>query len=228
MGVTERETRRSFVLGVFNGTAFQFAKALIDPPLILTWFVSQLTTSNLLIGLVAPLGDASWFLPQIFVSARIQRMERKMPSYTLAAVIRTVAWLLLAAAVWLVDDPLILLVGFFVLYATARLLAGLAGLAFFDVVAKTIPARRRGNFFAWRQFLGGVLGLGAGLVVKTVLNHPALPFPRGHAVLFFLYSAVMAPALAAFTRIREPPGAVIAEPVTAGEQLRRGGGVPAG
>ena len=221
--IPEHEVRRSFALGVFNGTAFRFAEALIDPPLVLTWFVSQLTTSNLLIGLVAPMGDAGWFLPQIFVSARLQRMQRKMPSYIIVAVIRTVAWLLLATAVWLVDDPIILLVGFFVLYAIARLSAGLGGLTFFDVVAKTIPARRRGRFFAWRQLLGGLLGLGGGWVVKMLLNHPALPFPRGHAVLFLLYCAVMAPALAAFALIREPPGPVVAEPVTLGGQLRRAG-----
>ncbi len=221
--IPEHEVRRSFALGVFNGTAFRFAETLIDPPLILTWFVSQLTSSNLLIGLVAPMGNAGWFLPQIFVSTRIQRMERKMPSYTLAAVIRTIAWVLLAAAVWLVDDPRLLLVGFFALYAIARLSAGLAGLTFFDVVAKTIPARRRGSFFAWRQLLGGLLGLGGGWIVKTILYHPALPFPRGHAVLFLLYCAVMAPALAAFALIREPPGPVVAEPVTLGEQLRRAG-----
>jgi MFS family permease len=221
--IPRREVRRSFALNVFNGVAFNLAERLIDPPLVLTWFVSQLTSSNLLIGLVAPLGSAGWFLPQIFVSVRIQRMPRKMPSYALAAVIRTVAWLLLATAVWLVDDPLLLLVAFFVLYAVARVASGLAGLAFFDVMAKTIPAQRRGSLFAWRQFLGGVLGLGAGWIVKMVLNHPALPFPRGHAVLLALYCVVMALALVAFIATREPPGAAVAQPLTVGEQLRRAG-----
>jgi len=222
-GISEREARRSFALGLFNGAAFRFAEVLVDPPLVLTWFVSQLTTSNLLIGMVAPVGNAGWFLPQIFFSTRIQRMKRKMPAYSLSAVIRTVVWLLLATAVWLVDDFRLLLISFFVLYIVARLAAGPAGLVFFDVVAKTIPARRRGRFFAWRQFLGGVLGLGGGWVVKTVLNHPSLPFPHGHALLFVLYCAVMAPAMAAFIAIREPPGTALTEPVTVGEQLRRGG-----
>jgi MFS family permease len=221
--ISAREARRSFALGVFNGAAFRLAETLIDPPLVLTWFVSQLTPSNLLAGLVAPLGNAGWFLPQIFVSARVQRMERKMPSYIVAAVIRTIAWLLLAAAVWVVDDPQVLLVSFFVLYAVARLSAGPAGLAFFDVVAKTIPSRRRGSFFGWRQLLGGLLGLGGGWVVKTILNHPAIPFPRGHAVLFVLYCVFMVLGLASFIAIREPPGAAVRATVTIGEQLQRAG-----
>jgi MFS family permease len=219
----KREIRRSFALGVFNGAAFEFAERLIDPPLILTWFVSQLTTSNLLIGLVAPLGNAGWFLPQVFVSARVQRMRRKMPSYRLAAAVRVICWLLLSAAVWLVREPRLLLVSFFVLYATARLSAGLGGLAFFDVIAKTIPARHRGSFFAWRQFLGGILGLGASGIVTLILNHPNLSFPDGHALLFALYCAVMLPAMTAFIMIREPVGEALDELVTPTQQLRRAG-----
>ena len=221
--IPEQEARRSFGLGVFNGAVFRFSEALIDPPLVLTWFVSQLTSSNLLVGLVTPLGDAGWLLPQIFVSVRIQQMRHKMGSYTVAAVIRAIVWLFLGAAMWLVEAPRVLLVGFFVMYTVARLSSGLGGLAFFDVVAKTIPARRRGSFFAWRQLLGGLLGLGAGWIVTTILNPPALPFPQGHAVLFFLYFAAMAMGMTAFILIREPPGRALVEPVTVGEQLRRAG-----
>jgi MFS family permease len=221
--IPEREARRNLALGLFNGITFRLAEALIDPPVVLTWFVSQLTDSNLLTGLVSPLGTAGWFLPQVFASARIQRMERKMRCYTAMAVIRTAVWLLLAVTVWLVDDPLVLLVSFFVLYTTARMAAGPAGLAFFDVVAKTIPVRRRGSFFTWRQFIGGLLGLAGGWIVKTVLSHPALPFPRGNALLFFLYIATMAPGLAAFIAIREPPGTVASEPATLRKQFWRAG-----
>jgi len=219
----EREVRRSFLLGVSNGVLFNFAERLIDPPLVLTLFVNGLTSSKLLAGLVAPLGNAGWFLPQMFISARVQRMERKMPSYVLAAVVRVVCWLLLAATVWLVDDPALLLIGFFALYALARLASGLAGLAFFDVVGKTIPVRRRGAFFAWRQFLGGILGLGAGWIVKTLLNRPSFAPPHDYALLFVFYCAAAIPALAAFIIIREPVGTTVAEPVGLVEQLRRAG-----
>jgi hypothetical protein len=221
--ISAREGRRNFALGLFNGAIFRLAESLIDPPLVLTWFVSQLTDSNSLIGLVSPLGMAGWFLPQVFVSARIQRMERKMPVYSLMAVVRTIAWLGLAAAVWLIDDPSLLLISFFVLYVIARAAAGPAGLAFFDVVAKTVPVRRRGSFFTWRQFIGGLLALGGGWIVKTVLSHPALPFPHGNALLFLLYSLVMNLALWTFIAIREPPGTAVRESVTLRRQFQRAG-----
>ncbi len=215
----QREIRRSFILGVVNGALFEFAERLIDPPLVLTWFVSRLTSSNLLVGLVAPLGDAGWFLPQVFIAGLVQRMPRKMLSYTLAAVVRAISWSLVAVAVWLVGDPALLLVTFFILYGVARLAAGLGGLGFFEVVAKTIPANRRGSFFAWRMLTGGLLGLGAGVVTQEVLNRFA--FPRGHALLFVVYTAVIIPAMLAFIIIREPPGTAVSHTPTLRQQLRR-------
>lgn len=217
----QREIRRSFILGVVNGALFEFAERLIDPPLVLTWFVSRWTSSNLLVGLVAPLGDAGWFLPQVFIAGLVQRMPRKKLSYTLASVIRAISWLLVAAAVWLVDDPTLMLVAFFTLYGVARLAAGLGGLGFFEVVAKTIPANRRGSFFAWRLLTGGLLGLGAGVVTREVLNR--FPFPHGHALLFVIYNAVIIPAMLAIIIIREPPGTAVSRTPTLRQQLRRAG-----
>ncbi len=219
--LSRQEVRRSFALGVLNGALFEFAERLIDPPLVLTWFVSRLTSSNLLIGLVSPLGDAGWFLPQIFISGFVQRMPRKMPSYTAAAVIRVFSWISLGLALWLADNPVLLLALFFLFYTIARLAAGLGGLGFFEVVAKTIPADRRGSFFAWRMLTGGLLGLGAGWVTRAALER--FPFPQGHAVLFFLYCLIATPAMVAFIIIREPPGIASPRTVTLGEQLRRAG-----
>lgn len=144
-----------------------------------------------------------------------------MPSYSLAAAIRVAAWVLLAAAVWFVDAPVFLLLSFFSLYSIAWAAGGLAGLSFFDVVAKTIPPRRRGSLFAWRQFLGGVLGLGAGWVVNAILSQEMLPFPRGHAVLFLLYGITIIPAMSAFVAIREPPGQTVGGSVSVTKQLKR-------
>ncbi|MCS7286546.1 MAG: MFS transporter [Anaerolineae bacterium] len=221
----DREERRSFYLNVINGALFNFAERLIDPYLVLTWFVSQLSSSNFLAGLVAPLGDAGWYLPQIFVSTYVQRMERKMPSYTYTAIIRLAAWLFLALAVFFTDSSSVLLATFFSLYLLARLVSGIAGIAFFEVTAKTVSPRRLGSLFALRLLLGGILGISAGWIVKEVLSFSSPPFPKNFAILFALYCLITAPAMGAFIAIREPPGRANPQPVTIGEQWRRAGHV---
>lgn len=219
--IPKREVRRSFALNLFNGVAFNFAERLIDAPLVLTWFVSQLTPSNFLVGLVSPLSTGCWYLPQVFVSAQIQRAELKKRSYLVAGIVRLFCWLLLAGVLWFVDNPLLLLTGFLLLYTIARLASGLVVLSYFEVMAKTIPPDKRGSLFALRQFLGGGLALGAGWIVRYLVNHPQLSLPHSHAVLFLIYCAVIIPGMAAFVAIREPRGATSTDSVRLGAQLRR-------
>lgn len=218
----QRKVRRSFALGVLNGALFQFSRALVDPALVLTWFVSELTQSSFLIGLVVPLTKGGWFLPQMFVSGYLQRRPRKLPFYVATGAVRLACWAMLAGLTWLVSDRDTLLVAFFVLYSLVQVTAGLAGIPFFDVVAKTIPATRRGSLFAWRQLLGGLLSIAAGWIVKQALNGGlGLPFPRGYAFLLTVSTGVIALALISFALIPEPKGAVVEERVRLGRQIRR-------
>jgi len=214
--------RRSFALCVLNGALFGFSRALIDPALVLTWFVSELTRSDFLIGLVVPLTNGGWFLPQMFISGYLQRRPRKLPFYIATGVVRFAGWATLAGLTWFISDRGTLLVAFFVVYPLVQVVAGLAGIPFFDVVAKTIPATRRGSLFAWRQLLAGLLSIAAGWIVNQALNgNLGFPFPRGYAFLLALSTGVVAFALASFALIPEPEGAVVEERIQLGGQMRR-------
>ncbi|HKZ83002.1 MAG TPA: MFS transporter [Anaerolineae bacterium] len=219
--------RRSFVLGVSNGAAFTFAESLIAADLVLTNFVGKLTASNFLIGLVVPLRDAGWFLPQLFVSSYLQYRERVLPIYRVMAVARTIAWLGMAAVVFAVQDPGALLLLFFLLYSVNSLASGVAGLSFMDVVAKTIPGGRRGSFFAGRLFFGSLLGLLASVIVSAALGGTlGLSYLDSIGVLFLVSWASAVLGLLAFGTIREPPGEIREEPATLGAHVRRAARLP--
>jgi hypothetical protein len=49
---THRSLRRNYQLGVLSGVAFELYKVFLSTPLVFTWFVSELTHSNLIIGLL--------------------------------------------------------------------------------------------------------------------------------------------------------------------------------
>lgn len=69
--MTPTETR-NFRLGVINGALFTLAETLMDPTLVMVAFVSALTSSPLLIGLIVPLRNTGWFLPQLYVSTFLE------------------------------------------------------------------------------------------------------------------------------------------------------------
>ncbi len=206
LAIPPSESRRSFILNAINGSLFNFAETLMDPNLVLVWLVSALTSSNLLIAAISTIGAGSWFLPQLFFSGWVQSKSRTIVIYRWAATIRILTWMILVASLWWIEDRTRLLVAFFLLYTVMKLMAGMAGLPFMEVTARTIPAWWRGRLFATRQLLGGLLGLVASWLVKQLLGHQTLPFPRNFAVLFFIAALSGSLALLIFSMIREPAG----------------------
>ena len=203
--------RRNFVLGIFNGGTFIFAESLMSMDTVLTWFVQQLGGSNFLIGLVGPMRDAGWFLPQLFVSHPLQRKPYKLPLYRRAAAVRIVAWLVWTVATFVLAGhyPALLLV-FFSAFAVNSLASGFAGLPFMEVVAKTIPPTRRGAYFGARLFAGSLLGLLASVLVGLILSEQnPLPFPQNVGVLFAFSWVAVAIGLTAFGLVKEPPSDVL-------------------
>lgn len=218
----QRHLKRNFSLGVLNGAFFNFFSALLDPSLVLSWFVSQLTTSNFLIGLIMPIQSGGWLLPQLLVSGYLQRRQRKLPFYSCMAGARVAIWGLMTLAVFFVEDAAVLLVVFFTLLTVYSLSAGLAGICFVDIVAKAIPATRRGAFFGWRLFLGGLLAFGGSLLVTYILDEGrGLAFPDNYAVLFLFAFFILCVAMGCFILTVEPLEPVNEERITLGRQFRR-------
>lgn len=220
--------KRNFFLGVSNGALFNFAESLMSIDTVLPWFVQQLGGSNFLIGLVSPMRDAGWFLPQLYVSHRLQREPFKQPIYRRTAVIRTLAWLTWTVATFaLLQNFGALLLVFFVAYGVNALASGFAGLSFMDVVAKTIPARQRGSYFGGRLFFGGLLSLIAGVLVTVMLSQAnPLPFPENVAVLFAVAWVAAVVGMVLFAFVVEPPGEVREEEVTLTSHVRRAARLP--
>lgn len=197
--------QRNFVKGVLNGVIFTLAETLIDPTLVLVAFVSHLTTSPILIGLVAPLRDAGWYFPQLWVSGYIQSQPKKLSLYRRVAVIRIIAWAAMAGAAWWLTDVNWLLLAFFLTFGTYSFASGFGGIAFMEVVGKTIPAHRRVVFFAWRLFLGGLVGLGGAEIVRqTLAPQSALTFPQNFGFLFAVGCVLAALGLWVYQLIDEP------------------------
>ena len=170
LNVESPESARNFRLGVLNGMWFTIADRLLDPTLVLAAFVSTLTPSPLWLGLIIPITDGGWYLPQFLLSGYLQSQRLKLTLYKRVAVVRVVLWCLLAAAPFVLTSPATLLPAFFLIYTLVCLASGLSGLSYMEIVGKTIAPRRRGSFFAWRLAVGGVAGLLGTLLVRYVVD----------------------------------------------------------
>jgi MFS family permease len=220
----QKHFRWNFLMGLLNGIAFQVAETMIDSSLVLPWLISQLTHSNFLIGLSGPIRNAGWFLPQLLVSGDVQRRERKLVIYQVFAVVRGLSFGLLTLATWLLGSghPAWLLALFFLFLTIMSLGEGISGISFLDIVAKCIPARTRGSYFAWRSFIGGILALGSGLWVRYILSaRNGLAFPTNFGILFTTAFVGILVGLISFSLVIEPIEPAHAQAVPLWKQLQR-------
>ena len=215
-------TRRNFWLGVLNGLFFTLAETLMDSSLVIVAFVGHLTQSTFWLGLVVPLRDGGWFLPQLWTSGYLQSQPRKLRLYSRVAVLRVFVLTLITLAAFWLRSPAWLLVAFFLCFTIYSIASGFAGLPFLEVVGKTIPPHQRGVFFAWRLALGGVSAIGASMVVKLFVDDRGpLAFPYNYALLFGLATVWAAVGLLAYSVVVEPPDMHLRPPASFPAQIQR-------
>jgi hypothetical protein len=168
------------------------------------------------------MNQAGWYLPQYLVAGFIEHVKRKKPVYIRAGLVRFIAIWTIAILVPVLagSHAGLFVVAFFILYSIYTLGAGVAGISFMDIVAKSIPATRRGTFFGARLSLGGLVSALAGFFVRSVLN--SRPFPDNFATLFIAAAVVVTVAIISFSLVSEPDSAVNEKRMPYRRFLRRG------
>ncbi len=213
---------KNFWLGVVNGVLNAAGETLMDPTLVVVAYLSVLTQSPLILGLAVPLRDGGWALPQFWVSCYLQNIPNKISIYRKLSYVRIAAWGVLAATVNFVRSPTKILTAFLVIFCLTSLINGLGGLPFMEVVAKTIPPKRRGEFFAWRLAVGSLGSIGASIIVRIVLDpNGPLKFPSNYGLLAAGYFVLASIALLVFNGVKETGDSEIQPRVSASLQFHR-------
>ncbi len=201
------DLRWNYLMGVLNGAAFKLVDTLVNPYLVQVVFLSQLTDNPIILGMPAALWMGGFYLSQLWVSGRVQRLEYALPVYRGTSLVRAVMWVILILATILAREPTVLIAVFLLFLVVYPLTWGVAGLAFMELVAKVIPPRLRGQFFSWRMTLGGILAIGGGWYVNQVLAPGfALGFPQNFAFLFASAAVITILGVLPFHLLREPRG----------------------
>jgi MFS family permease len=152
-------------------------------------FVSKLTDSPFLIGLVAVFSQAGWYLPQLLTSGVTERVVYKKPiTVRLGFLVeRAPALLWPVAALLSLSHPAAALALFLGSFGMHFVGAGIIAPAWQDLIAHSFPPRVRGRFFGLTTFLGTSLGALGGLGAGRILG--VYGFPLDFA-LAFTFAAV--------------------------------------
>ncbi len=186
-GLTMTAARRNFTWAAVDGALFEFGASFADTGTVIATFLGRLTPGTTAVGAATAITRFGWLLPQLVAARYAQRVEYRKPIYLVGGWGRAVSLGVLAVVLLLWDGLAeargVALTLFFVIWTLFSFVAGLAGASYNDVIARTIPSVWRSRLLATRLFVGGVLAVGGGLLIRTILQSSPDPSLRPYGMI---------------------------------------------
>lgn len=190
--VQEKNFKHNFVVNVFDGGFFGLGMGFGSLVTVVPLFISLMTDSAILIGLIPAIHVVGWQLPQLFTARLVARQTRYKPMVMLRTIQERVPFFGLAVIAWFLPKigPQIALGLSFGMLVWQGLGGGFTATAWQSLVGKIIPGDRWGIFFgiqsAAASLFASVSAVLAGIILERVDT------PLNYSICFLLTSAAMA------------------------------------
>jgi MFS family permease len=201
----------NFLLHGLEGGIYMGGLVYVDANTILPRMVDYLNGPLWLISLMPTIMGIGFAIPPIFNAHKIEQLTRVKPLILITGIFQRLPYLVVALILFLLAQMHTSLA--LVTVIAAPLLSGLAGgfsmTAWHELIAKTIPEKRRASLFALRYIIATGLGaLGGGLIATILQRYPGTP---GFARLYFIAFLYLGVSYLLFSFVREntaPPRVV--------------------
>lgn len=183
--------RFNFTVNVLDGGFFGAALGFASFFTIIPLYVSNLTDSAVLIGLVPAIHAVGWQLPQLFTAQRVSKLKRYKHMALMMSLNERVPFVGLAIVAWFspklgVQWSLILT---FILLIWQGFGGGFTATAWQSLVAKIIPVNLYGRFFGIQSSAVTFMMANASILAGLVLS--AYYTPLDFTICFLLASVMM-------------------------------------
>ncbi len=198
--------RHNFIVNVLDGALFGLGLGFASFVTVIPLFVSQLTDSTVIIGLIASLHVVGWQLPQLLTSNYVARLRRykpmvlfmtlqeRWPFFGLAIVAALIGTAGLSKEAALALSLLLII--------WHSLGGGLTATAWQSMIGKIIPPRRIGTFFGVQSAAANLLASGGAVLAGFLLFNVA--FPYNFVLCFMATGLAMTCSFGFLAATREP------------------------
>lgn len=184
------DLKHNYIANIGDGAFFGFGVGFASYTTIIPLFISTLTSSAALIGLVPAIHNVGWQLPQLLTAPKISKMERVKPFVMFMTVQERVPILGLAIVGMLLPHLGVTtaLIISFLLLIWQGLGAGFTANAWQIMISKIIPCETRATFYGFQAAASNLLcSLGA-FLSGLLLSKIASPY---NFVSCFLIASVL-------------------------------------
>ncbi len=196
--------KHNYLVNIGDGAFFGFGVGFASYTTVIPLFISTLTSSATLIGLIPAIHNMGWQFPQLFIANRLSKMERVKPYVMFMTINERLPILGLGLVSLFLShlDTTAALIISFILLVWQGLGAGFTANAWQILVSKVIPGGIRATFFGFQNaganLLASLGAFAAGLLIQKI----APPF--GFASCFLIASGLYVISWIFMNQTREP------------------------
>jgi len=216
---------RNYQAFLWHAGFFSLVTTFTDLNTVLPSLVVHAGGTSLLIGLLTSIMIGTPILGQLFFASYLHLKRRKKGTLLLGINLRIAALASIALLLWEVEAPArrvlhdttirALVMSLVFVFALA---GSLAGIAYTDLLGKSLPDARRGRFFVTRQVLNSVGFLISALIAREVLRR--WDYPWSYVWLFSAAAGLLLVASLGFWVLDEEASPEPPERLTIGRVLR--------
>jgi len=199
-----KNLRPNTVYNILDGAFFGFAIGFASFMTIIPLFISTLTGSAILIGMIPAIHNMGWQLPQLLIANRVSRQRRYKPMVLKVTIHERLPYLGLAVLAWFspylgVHNALVLA---FILLIWQGLGSGFTAAPWQSMIARIFPADRRGTFYGAQSSAANLLASLSAILAGFILSN--LVSPLDFTLCFTFASIWMTVSWLALAMTREP------------------------
>jgi MFS family permease len=214
--------RFNLVVNLLDGGFFGFALGFASFITVIPLFVSSMTSSAVLIGLIPAIHSVGWQLPQLFTARQVSSQVRFKPMVMFMTVQERLPFLGLALVAWFspVLGVQLALILTFILLIWQGLGGGFAATAWQSMIGKIIPSENRSTFFGAQSSAANLLASLSAILAGLILQRLASPLDFSLTFLLAFLAMAVSYIFLAFTREPAYPTRPIQQPTAFWKGLR--------
>ena len=200
----QKHLRFNFTISMFDGGFFGLGMGFASFAAIIPLFISHLTNSALLIGLVPAIHNVGWQLPQLLTAGWVSHAKRYKPLTLLMTIHERVPYLglaVVALCIPIMSKGTALILAFCMLIWQG-LGAGLAANPWTNMVTKIMPKELHGTFFGTQSAAANAMAALSAIIAGLILDKLAMPY--NYSLCFALTFVAMAFSYIFLSTTREP------------------------
>ena len=200
----QKNVRFNFTVNVLDGAFFGFALGFASYVTVIPLFISTLTDSSVVIGLVAAMHGIGWQLPQLFTANRVARLRRYKPMSLLMTLNERIPFVLLAIIAFSIPvlGKNVALILSLIAIIWQAMGGGLTGTAWQSMIAKIFPPEIRGTFYGTQSAAANLASSASAVIGGVILSRVLAP--NNFALCFIITAAIMAISFVCLGLTREP------------------------